>query len=171
MTVRVSRHLCGQTLYLSQRCGIPPPFRNPRYIFEIVYGRDVYPDPPALAFWKKARETPRKKQKTRVFLFAEPLKSLENEGKTPLRTEKHLDSQRRDRILRFFLRPEIGPFPPHFGAISLLTKNMEKRCKHPREKIQKIQWRRRPEIADLCPLSSSNVPWTSKNWRALNGGA
>ena len=30
--------------------------------------------------------------------------------------------------------------------------------KNPLEKIQKIQWRRRPEIADFCPLSRSNVP-------------
>ena len=27
VTVRVSRHPCAQTLYLSRRCGIPPPFR------------------------------------------------------------------------------------------------------------------------------------------------
>ena len=35
-----------------------------------------YPDPPTIAFLEKARETPKK---TRVFLFAEPLKSLEKE--------------------------------------------------------------------------------------------
>ena len=72
---------------------------------------------------------------------------------------KNHDSHRRDRILRFFLRPEIGQFSPHFGAISLLnyTENLETRGKNPREKIQKIQWRRRPEIADFCPLSWSNA--------------
>ena len=37
------------------------------------------PDPPTLAFGKKARETPKRAS---VFLFAEPLKSLEKEGKT-----------------------------------------------------------------------------------------
>ena len=36
------------------------------------------------------------------------------------RDQKKHDSQRRDRILRFFLRPEIGQFCPHFGAISWL---------------------------------------------------
>ena len=48
----------------------------------------------------------------------------------------------------FFLRPEIGQFSPHFGATSLLddTENLEKR-KNP-EKIPKIQWRRRPNIAE-----------------------
>ena len=37
-------------------------------------------------------------------------------------------SQRRDRILRFFLRPEIGQFSTHSGAISLqnYTENLEK---------------------------------------------
>ena len=70
-------------------------------------------------------------------------------------------SQRRDRILRFFLRPEIGQFSPHFGAISLLncTVNLEKRGENPLEKIKKNQWRRRPELADFCPLSWSNVSW------------
>ena len=38
---------------------------------------------------------------------------------------------RRDRILRFFLRPENGQLSPLFGAISLLTStiNLEKRGK------------------------------------------
>ena len=35
-------------------------------------------------------------------------------------TKKH-DSQRRDRILRSFLRLEIGQCSPHFGVISLLN--------------------------------------------------
>ena len=59
-----------------------------------------------------------------------------------------------------FLHPEIGQFSPHLGAISLLnyTENLErKRKKHPLEKIQKIQRRRRPDIADFCPLSWSNA--------------
>ena len=32
---------------------------------------------------------------------------------------KNHDSQRRDRILRYFLRPEIGQVSPHFWALSL----------------------------------------------------
>ena len=77
---------------------------------------------------------------------------------TYLGTKIH-HSQRRDRILLFFLRPEIGQFSPHFSAISLLhcTVNPETLKKYPLEKIQEIQWRRRPEIADFCPLSWSNV--------------
>ena len=72
-----------------------------------------------------------------------------------LGTEKSHDSQRRDRNLRFFLRPEIGRFSPHFGAISLLiyTENLEKKGKkiHWR-KFKEIQWRRCPEIADFLSL-------------------
>ena len=50
-----------------------------------------FPDPTTLAFFGeggggKARETPKKK--TRVFLFAEPLISLEKEGKHPNRAWK-----------------------------------------------------------------------------------
>ena len=42
---------------------------------------------------------------------------------------------------------------PDFRGLVLLnyTENLEKK--------QKIQWRRRPEIADFCPLSWSNVSW------------
>ena len=78
-------------------------------------------------------------------------------GKT--RDRKNHDSQRRDRILRIFLCSGIGQFSPHVGAISLLncTENLEKQDKNPLEKIQKIQWRNFPEIADFCPLSWSNV--------------
>ena len=37
------------------------------------------------------------------------------------------------KLVRFFLRPEVGVFFPHFGAISLLihTENLEKKEKHP----------------------------------------
>ena len=58
------------------------------------------------------------------------------ESKTPIiGTEENHDSQRRDRILHFSLRPEIGQFSPHFGVISLLnyTENMEKRETYPLE--------------------------------------
>ena len=51
------------------------------------------------------------------------------------RTEKNNASQRRDMILRFFLRPEIGQMSPHFGAISLShTVNLEKR--------ERFRWRK-----------------------------
>ena len=74
-------------------------------------------------------------------------------------TEKKHDSHRCDRILRFFLRLEIGQVSPHFGAISLLNYivNLEKREKIHWRKLKKIPCRRRPEIADFCPLSWSNV--------------
>ena len=40
---------------------------------------------PSLIFWGKKRET---LKKSRVFLFAEPLKSLEKKGKRPKRQGK-----------------------------------------------------------------------------------
>ena len=45
----------------------------------------VCPDPPTIAFLEKARVLP---QKARVFLFAEPLKSLEKKGKCPKKQGK-----------------------------------------------------------------------------------
>ena len=65
---------------------------------------------------------------------------------------RHLEMPRRDRILYFFLRPEIGQFSPHFGSISLLNYTED-----PLEKIQKLQWRDFPKIADLCRLSWSDA--------------
>ena len=96
--------------------------------------------------------------------------SYQGSGSPPCRDEKwktrdrdqtNHDSQRHDRFLRFFLRLEIGQFSPHFGAMSLLnyTGNLEKREKIHWRKFKKFQWRRRPEIADFCPLSWSNVSW------------
>ena len=54
-------------------------------------------------------------------------------------TGKKHDSQGRDRILHFLLRPEIGQFSPHFGAISLpnYTENLEKREKSAGENNKK----------------------------------
>ena len=45
--------------------------------------------------------------------------------------EKNRDSQRRDRILRLFLCPDITQISPHFWAISLpkCTANLEKKVK------------------------------------------
>ena len=66
------------------------------------------------------------------------------------------DSQRRDSVLRFFLRRAI--FATFWGdsLLHIAQKSRRKRRKI-HEKIQKIQWRRRPEIADFCPLSWSNA--------------
>ena len=64
----------------------------------------------------------------------------------------------RDRILRELIL-DFSPFSPDFAGgfpIKLQRKPLEK-GKKPQEKIQKIQWRRRAEIADFCPLSWSNV--------------
>ena len=71
-----------------------------------------------------------------------------------LGTEKNHDSQRRDRILRFFLLPEIGQFSPHFGAISLLnyTVNLEKR-------ERKVRWRKfKKSSGDGAPKLQICVP-------------
>ena len=77
------------------------------------------------------------------------------------RDQESHDSQRRDRILRSFVPPEIRQNCPHFGAVSLLsyTINLEKREKIHWRKFKKIQWRRRPAIADFCPL-----PWPNASW-------
>ena len=44
-------------------------------------------------------------------------------------------------ILRLFLRPEIGQFSPHFGAISLMnyTENLEKKENNPLEKKKPME--------------------------------
>ena len=72
---------------------------------------------------------------------------------------KNHDSQRRDRILRPFSPPGNRAIFSTFGGDFLLsyTENLEKKLKNPLEKLQKIQWRRRPEIADFSPLLWSNA--------------
>ena len=63
------------------------------------------------------------------------------------RERKNHDSQRRDRILRFSLRPENGLFSPDFGAVSLLNYT-----EHPENSTPKLQdsvpfrGRTRPEL-------------------------
>ena len=44
---------------------------------------------------------------------------------------------------------------PDFRGLVLLI-NTGKRTKNP---VESLQWRRRPEIADFCPLSWSNLSW------------
>ena len=58
---------------------------------------------------------------------------------------KNHDSHRRDRILRFFLRPKIGRFSPYFGVISSLnyTEHLEKR--------EKIRWRKFKNLVETAP--------------------
>ena len=60
-----------------------------------------------------------------------------------------------------FSLPGIGQFFPHFGVISSLNwaEKPWRKIENPLEKIQKIQWTRRPEIAEFCPLLWSNVSW------------
>ena len=75
-------------------------------------------------------------------------------GFSPVRHRKNLDSHRRDRILRSFLRPEIGQFSAHFGAISLLTytENLEKKEKN-------IHWRKfRKSSGEVSPKLQISVP-------------
>ena len=50
------------------------------------------------------------------------------------------DSQKRDKILRIVLRPEIGQFFPHFGALSLANCTISGISLDRKEKIRwKIQ--------------------------------
>ena len=95
-------HLCDSTVagltarrdnVLASKCEYPP-FRYPPFKCALNYqdgagtepepetgtvGTVFHPDPPTLAFLEKARAFP---HKARVFLFAEPLKSMEKKGKT-----------------------------------------------------------------------------------------
>ena len=59
--------------------------------------------------------------------------------------KKNHDSQRRDRILRFFLRPEIGQYSPYFGAISLRNYTVNP------EKKGKIHWRNSKKSVETAP--------------------
>ena len=68
------------------------------------------------------------------------------------------------RALWVFSAPGNRAIFSTFGAISLLYYTVNQ-GKNPLEKIQKIQWRRRPEIADFCPLSWSNVSWYFRHCR------
>ena len=75
------------------------------------------------------------------------------------RTEisKNHDSHRRDRILRDFLHWIFATFSRFSGA--LLTKLQIKPGERAKNPVESLQWRRRPEIADFCPLSWSNWSW------------
>ena len=74
-------------------------------------------------------------------------------------TEKTMDSHRRDGILRFFLRLEIGQFSPHFGASSLLncTVNLEKREKSTGENSKRSSGDGAPKLKISVPCAWSNV--------------
>ena len=79
------------------------------------------------------------------------------------RDRKTRDSQRResrDRILCFFSPPgNRAIFSTFWGDFltKLHSKPGEKGKKIHWRKFKKVQWRQRPEIADFCPLSWSNV--------------
>ena len=70
-------------------------------------------------------------QKKKTFAKKKKKKKKKNQFTAP----KDHDSQRSDRIPRFFLGPKIGQFSPHFEAIFSLNyaENLEKK--------QKIHWR------------------------------
>ena len=78
-----------------------------------------------------------------------------------IQDRKNRDSQRRHRILRFFLAQKSGNLLHIFGAGSLLdcTDNLEKKKNIYWRKFKKFQRRNVPEIADFCPLSWSNSSW------------
>ena len=114
---------------------------QPRYTVSRVECRIKFrPSNPCFFFWKqKARETPKK---ARVFLFAEPLKSLENKGEThkkgnrkkktrkskktrigvsrQIPAESEMSRQNRATPLQIkvspFSRPPPSHFPVSFGA-------------------------------------------------------
>ena len=82
-------------------------------------------------------------------------------------SRKNHDSHRRDRIWRDFLHWIFRYFLHFFWGLVLLncTEILEKKQKNP---VESLQWRRRPEIADFCPLSWSNLSWHLKKTRILH---
>ena len=71
-------------------------------------------NPCAFFFWTKARETP---QKARVFLFAEPLKSLEKKGKT------HKKAREIGKRKKQGLEGRGAPCPPYHWSKNHYTHN------------------------------------------------
>ena len=104
----VSRVACRSLVYhRGQLCKTGKHFRPWEASFLLL------PDPPTLAFLKKKQGKHRKK--ARVFLFAEPLKSLEKKGKTPQKkqgkSEKSKDWRvRAHRVLSCNLTLRRGKF-------------------------------------------------------------
>ena len=70
-----------------------------------------------------------------------------------IRDRKNHGSQRRDRILRILLRPEIGHFSPHFGVLfhTKVHNKPRETGKHPREKIQKSSGEGAPKLQISVP--------------------
>ena len=73
---------------------------------------------------------------------------------------KNRDSHRRDRIWCDFLHWIFRYFLQILGGSSY--QNAHKYWRKSKKSVESLQWRRRPEIADFCPLSWSNVPWDKK---------
>ena len=75
-------------------------------------------------------------------------------------TEKNHDSHRLDRILRFFLRPEIGQFSPHLDSASLLSYsvNLEKREKSTGENSKQCSGEGAPKLQISVPCRSRTCP-------------
>ena len=78
--------------------------------------------------------------------------------------EKNHDSQRRDRILRFFLRPEIGQLSSHTQThtISLLT------CTENLENRRKIHWRIFTNPVETAPRNCRFLSLVGKYITELN---
>ena len=77
----------------------------------------------------------------------------------PLLGPKSNNSQRRDKILRFLLRPEFGQFSPHSGVMSLLnyTLNLERRKKSSGE-IPKSSGDGAPKLQISVPFRGQTLP-------------
>ena len=67
-----------------------------------------------------------------------------------------------DSTMHFSSPRNRGIFSTFWGDFfTKLHRKPGEEGKNPLETLQKIQWRRRPEIADFCPLSWTNVSWGS----------
>ena len=86
-------------------------------------------------------------------------KNLESGPKKPWQPQTWQDLTR-------FSPLDFSLLSPDFRGLVLLnyTENLEKKQKNP---VESLQWRRRPEIADFCPLSWSNVSWWNESRHGL----
>ena len=92
----------------------------------------------------QSQKSPKRVQKSGFRLFSGP--------KEPWQPQTWQD------LTRF--SPQHFPLlSPDFRGLVLLncTQKLEKKAKNP---VESLQWRRRPEIADFCPLSWSNLSWS-----------
>ena len=83
---------------------------------------------------------------------------------TSFGTEKTMTVRDVTGFCAFFFARKSGNFLHIFGRFpTKLYRKPGEKGNNPLEKIQKVHWRRRPQTADFCPLSWSNVNASSQH--------